>query len=65
MSGSDGSDERPYYGRARTVGGVGILLLITVLFIIDRPPDSFALAMMLTTSLLLLGVEGARLLLGR
>lgn len=62
-------DERPYYGRARTYGGLGALSVAGLLLLIDAfsaeyHVDSIHLGFLLGTALLLLGVEAGRRLLG-
>lgn len=57
------------YSKARTVGGLLLLGLVVVLFLIDAflvdyHVDSIHLGLLLGTALLLLGVEAGRRLLG-
>lgn len=50
------------YRRPRIVVGVGLSLLVFVLFLVGRPPDPISLGLLLGCSLLFLGVEGAKML---
>jgi hypothetical protein len=64
-----GSDERPYYGRARIAAGLMLIGLVMVLLLIDAlsfdySVDSIQLGLLLGTGLVLLGVEAGRKLLG-
>lgn len=66
---ADSDDGVPPFSRARTAGGLALLALVGVLFVIDslRPDfaiDSIQLGLLLGTALLLLGVEAGRKLLG-
>ena len=63
-------DGRPYYGKARIVGGLILIGLVCVLAIMDafRPDyalDGIQLGLLLGTGLVLLGVEAGDKLLGR
>lgn len=58
-------DEHPNYGRARIYGGLGLLLVASVLsvidaFSVDYVLDSVPFGLMLGTGSLLLGVEGIK-----
>lgn len=62
-------DDRPYYGRARIVGGLALIGLSMVLTLLDAirtdySVDSIQLGLILGTGLVLLGVEAGRKLLG-
>lgn len=59
---NDHDGEGPYR-KPRIAAGLGLLLLVFVLFVIGRPPDSLALGLLLGTSLLFLGVEAGKQLL--
>ena len=59
---TEDDDDEPYI-KPRIVAGLGTLCLIAFLYISGQPPDGFTLALMLTTSLLFLGVEAAKALL--
>lgn len=68
MPGGD-DDLRPFYGRARIIGGLGLLALFGILAVVDALSTAFALdsiqaGLILGTALLLLGVEAGRKLLG-
>jgi hypothetical protein len=62
--------DRPYnFGRARSVGGLAIIVLVGVLAVIDAASESYSidtiqLGLLLGTGLLLLGIEAGRKLLG-
>lgn len=64
----DADDDRPYFGRARSVAGLAIIGLVIVLAIVDAISDTFSvdsiqLGLLLGTALLFLGVEAGRKLL--
>ena len=62
--------DRPYYGPARTAGGLG-LIVVGALYVLVSPilnghdPDPIVLGIILAAGITLLGVEGANKLLGR
>lgn len=58
----DGNGSAPYR-KPRIAAGLGLLLLVGFLYVVNRPPDPITLGLLLGTSLLFLGVEGAKLLL--
>lgn len=69
MGGPDGHRSVPEFSRARAIGGLALLGLVAVLFLIDAASpaftfDSIQLGLLLGTALLLLGVEAGRKLLG-
>ena len=58
------SDDRPYYGRARTIGGLvllvgGVVLTVLDAFSIEYSVDSIVLGLMFGTGVVLLGAEAA------
>jgi hypothetical protein len=55
----DSGADKPYI-RPRIAAGIGILLLLAFLYIVNRPPDAITLGLMLGTSLLFLGVEAGK-----
>lgn len=60
---------RPNFVRARTAAGVGLVILVACLFLLDFASTDFAfdsiqLGLLLGTALLFLGVEAGRKLLG-
>jgi hypothetical protein len=64
-----GHDGRPYYGTARTIGGlalIGLVIGVSLLdaFRSDYSVDSIQLGLLLGAGLVLLGVEAGRRLLG-
>lgn len=68
MGGTDGAPENPFYGTARIAAGLGIIVLVVVLFVADAllpefDLDSIQLGLLLGTALLFLGVEAGRKLL--
>ena len=67
MTGSDDRD-KPYYGRARIIAGLGCFALAAVLLVIDAfsmfELDLARLALILGTGTLVLGVEGFRKYIG-
>jgi xanthine/uracil permease len=67
VAGSDGGGDAPYTN-ARTAAGLGLLLLVFILYIADvlSPTfsvDSIQLGLILGTALLFLGVEAGKRLL--
>lgn len=57
------------FNRARAAGGLLLLGLVVLLYVLDALPgdfevDSIQLGLLLGTSMLLLGVEGGKVLLG-
>jgi hypothetical protein len=69
MGGSDGVGPVPPFSKPRAIGGLALLGLVAVLFLIDAASpdfsiDSIQLGLLLGTALLLLGVEAGRKLLG-
>lgn len=68
MSGPDGSGSQPF-NRARVVGGVGLLALVVLLYVLqflnaNFHVDSIQLGLLLGSALLLLGVEAGKKLFG-
>lgn len=67
MTGSDDRD-KPYYGRARIVAGLGCFALAAFLMVIDAftefDLDIARLGLILGTGTLVLGVEGLRKFVG-
>lgn len=61
---SGAPDREPSYrARVQTGAGVGLLLLVAILYLQGRPPDGLALGLILGTAIVLLGIEaGQRLL---
>lgn len=70
MDDRDRDRERPYYGPARTAGGL-FCLIVGALYVLFPPlvgghdPDPIVLGILAATGALLLGVEGASRLLDR
>ena len=60
---ADERDGNAPYRKPRIAAGLGLLLLVAFLYVADRPPDAITLGLLLGTSLLFLGVEGAKLIL--
>lgn len=60
---ADERDGNAPYRKPRIAAGLGLLLLVAFLYVVDRPPDAITLGLLLGTSLLFLGVEGAKLIL--
>lgn len=67
MTGSDEKD-KPFYGRARIVAGLGLYALAGALLVIDAfttfDLDIGRLGLILGTGTILLGVEGLRKVIG-
>jgi len=68
MAGFDDDGEQPYYARARSIAGLGLLLVVGGLYLADILSPSFSvdsvqLGLLLGTSLLFLGVEAGKRLL--
>lgn len=68
MTGPENGD-RPNYVRARTATGVGLIVLVAVLFLLDFASTEFTfelphLTLLLGTALAFLGVEAGRKWLG-
>jgi hypothetical protein len=59
----DEADGNAPYRKPRVAAGLGLLVLVGFLYVVNRPPDPITLGLLLGTSLLFLGVEGAKLLL--
>ncbi len=69
MNGGPDGGKPPYFGRARTAGGLLLIASAPLLVLLDafRPDynaDSLQLGLMLGSGLVLLGVEAGRKLLG-
>jgi len=68
MTGADDRD-KPFYGRARIVAGLGCFALAAVLMLIDAftdfDLDVARLGLILATGTLVLGVEGLRKVIGQ
>ena len=66
---SDGEGVPPF-SKARTAGGIGLLILVFVLYVFDLVSpdfrvDTLHLGLILGAALMLLGVEGGKLFLRR
>lgn len=69
MAGSPNGGSRPYFGTARTIAGLVLVVVAAILAILDAflpdySVDSIQLGLILGTGLLFLGVEAGRKLLG-
>lgn len=70
MERPDRDDERPYYGPARIVGGLGLLLVAAIYLLVvspltGKPPDALVLTITTAMGATLLGIEGLTSYLGR